>query len=62
MHIVGHKPAVTVAGVGWAGFFVLLLFFYRVYPIFPFLMPHLLGDDSSLERRLDTTEILLSRP
>ena len=44
-HIVGQGPAVLVAGAGWVGCFVLLFFFHLVYSIFPFLMPHLLGDD-----------------
>ena len=47
-HIVGQGPAVLVAGAGWVGCFLCVcvcFFFHLVYPIFPFLMPHLLGDD-----------------
>ena len=34
------------AGAGWVGCcFCVCFFFHLVYPIFHFLMPHLLGDD-----------------
>ena len=46
--IVGQGPAVLIAGAGQVGCFYVfffLFFFHLVYPIFPFQMPHLLGND-----------------
>ena len=45
-HIVGQGPGVLVAGEGWVDCLCMCVFFrHLVYPIFPFLMPPLLGDD-----------------
>ena len=44
-HIVGQGPAVLAAGAGWVGCCFCVCIFHLVYSIFPFLMPHLLGDD-----------------
>ena len=52
-HIVGQGHAVLAAGAGWVGCFFFFFFFlgggmgggHLAYPIFPFLMPHLLGND-----------------
>ena len=54
-HIVGQGPTVLAAGAVWMGCFFgggglcvcffFIFFLHLVYSVFPFLMPHLFGND-----------------